>query len=608
MVMKMKKYISIILLATATFVSCQKDFLDTEIQQNFDQDLFFKSGFTNLKALGMESYNYLPQFNRFNNGMLAAACDEADFAIPSALQRFNTGAWGPFNNPDDVYANYYQGIRHVNLFLEKTEDYKNQIVQDTIGAEKAIYIDNLDDFTKLRAEARVLRAFFYLELVKRYGGVPLVTTVLTEEQARNVNRATFDECINYIVSECDAAYPILTNHYVNYGIPTGGTVGTGDKAGSTDISRIGRIEKPVALALKLRALLYAASPLHNPNSDMSKWQKAVEAGMQLFSDPNCAHVRFVYSNFKDLFQAQNTTNTLTPRKGANTGIILTRPFARSSNAFERANYPIGMTNAGVAITAPSQNLVDAFEMKNGLPITDPASGYNPNDPYTNRDPRLAFTIAVNGSNMGVVGSTPRAIQSFIGGIDGIGAKYGATTTGYHLRKMLVENFDPSRSDGRPKSWVLMRYEEVLLNFAEAANELYGPDVLPPSANGFSTTLTARSAINLIRARSGVAMPAIPAGLTKEQMRERIRNERRVELAFEEHRFFDVRRWKIAETTEKLPLKGMRVIPNGNGGFNYQTFVVEERSFDATNNKMYLYPIPFQEIAKSNGKLIQNPGW
>ncbi|KHJ39496.1 SusD family protein [Pedobacter glucosidilyticus] len=607
--MKMKKYISIILLAATTFVGCQKDFLDTEIQQNFDEELFFRSGFNNLRALGMESYNYLPQFNRFGNGMLAAASDEADFAIPSSLQRFNTGAWTPFTNPDDVYANYYRGIRHVTLFLEKTEDFRNQIVQDTIGPERAIYVDNLDDFTKLRAEVRVLRAFFYLELIKRYGGVPLVTTVLNEQQSREVTRASFDEVVNYIVSECDAAYPILTNHYVNYGIPTGQTVGTGDAPGSTDISRIGRIEKPVALALKLRALLYAASPLHNPNNDVTKWQKAVEAGMQLFSDPNSAHVRFIFNNFRDLFQSQNTANTLTPRKGANTGIILTRPFARTSNAFERANYPVGMTNAGGAVTAPSQNLVDAFEMRTtGLPITDPASGYNPNDPYANRDPRLAFTIAINGSNMGVVGTTPRPIQSFVGGVDGIGAKFGATTTGYYLRKMLVENFDPSRADGRPKAWVLMRYEEVLLNFAEAVNEAYGPDVVPPASNGFSTTLTARAAVNLIRARPGVAMPAIPAGLSKEQMRERIRNERRVELAFEEHRFFDVRRWKIAEVTENQPLRGMRVLPNGLGGFTYQVFEVEPRSFDATNNKMYLYPIPFQEIAKSNGKLTQNQGW
>jgi hypothetical protein len=330
--------------------------------------------------------------------------------------------------------------------------------------------------------------------------------------------------------------------------------------------------------------------------------------MQMFSDPNSAHVRSVYGNFKDLFQSQNTSITLTPRKGANTGIILTRPFARNSNAFERANYPVGMTNGGLAVTAPSQNLVDAFEMRNGLPITDPASGYNPNDPFTNRDPRLAFTVALNGSNLGVVGATPRPIQSFVGGADEIGAKYGATTTGYYLRKMLVENFDPSRTDGRPKSWVLMRYEEVLLNFAEAANEAYGPDIVPPASNGFSTTLTASAAINLIRARTGVSMPAIPASLSKEVMRERIRNERRVELAFEEHRFFDVRRWKIAEVTENLPLRGMRVLPNGLGGFTYQVFTVEPRSFDATNNKMYLYPIPFQEIAKSNGKINQNPGW
>ena len=245
---------------------------------------------------------------------------------------------------------------------------------------------------------------------------------------------------------------------------------------------------------------------------------------------------------------------------------------------------------------------------NGLPITDPASGYDPQRPYLNRDPRLELSIVVNGAIMGrEINNTDRITKSFVGGIDGIGQRLGATTTGYYLRKFLVENFDLSRADGRPKSWVLMRYEEVLLNFAEAANEVFGPDIAP-SVNGNATTLTARAALNLIRARPGVAMPAIPAGLTKLALETRIRNERRVELAFEEFRFFDVRRWKIAEETENVPLRGMRVTQTSPGNFSYQVFNVENRVFDNTQGKMYLYPFPFQEIAKSNGSLIQNPGW
>ncbi len=598
----MKKYITICTVLFALFITgCKKNFLDTQIQQNFDENLFLNSGFDNLKAYGMGVYNYLPQFNGYGgNALLAAGSDEADYARFGAIQNLNTGAWGPFSNPDDVFGDYYKAIRHANLFLEKTVDFRKLIVQDTIS-NKLAYTINVDDFTKLRAEVKFLRAYYYMELIKRYGGVPLVTKTLTETEALAARRNTFQECVDFIVAECDAAYVDLTNHYINYGIPTGTTVGRGD--GGTDNNRLGRIEKPAALALKQRALLYAASPLNSPNN-INKWELAAAAGQAIFSDPNAAHVNFLNANYKDLFMSQNTTNNLTPRKGANSGIIMTRPFDRTSDAFEKANYPVGMTNGGQGVTAPSQNLVDAYEMRTtGKPITDPTSGYDPANPYANRDNRLAFTIVVNGASMGInTNNSARITESFVGGVDGIGAKVGATTTGYYLRKMLVENYDLTRANARAKSWVLMRFAEVLLSFAEAMNEAYGPEA-KPSFNGVAFTRSAREAVNLVRARAG--MPAIAAGISQTEMRDRIRNERRVELAFEEHRFFDVRRWKIAEITERQPLLGMRVIKNSPTSFTYSPFVVEQRVFD---NKMYWYPIPNDEIAKSNGLLVQNPGW
>ena len=598
----MKKINIIIVALVLIFTgSCKKDFLDTQIQQNFDEELFLKSGFDNLKAFGMGVYNYLPQLSNYGgNSLLAAACDEADYAKPGNIQRFNTGAWGPFSNPDNAFSDYYKAIRHANLFLEKTVNYKDLIVQDTI-TNKASYIINLDDFSKLRAEVKFLRAYYYFELIKRYGDVPLITNVINEEEARTIPRSTFNDCIEFIVKECDEAYPILTNHYINYGIPSGGKVGGGDLG--TDANRLGRIEKPAALALKLRALLYAASPLQNPTGDLSKWERAAAAGQAIFSDPNSAHVRFLNGNYKDLFQSQNTTNNLTPRKGANSGIIMTRPYNRASSGFENANYPVGMANGGQGATCPSQNLVDAFEMKTtGLPIDAPGSGYDPTNPYLNRDPRLSFIVVVNGSTIGLENSIARTVQSFVGGVDGIGSKFGATTTGYYLRKFSVENFDLTKSPAKPKSWILMRYAEVLLNYAEAINEAFGPDV-KPTLNGVVATYSAREAVNLIRARA--TMPAIATGLTKDQMRTKIQNERRVELAFEEHRFFDVRRWKIADITEKADLLGIMVNKDVSGNLSYQKFVVESRTFSP---KMYLYPIPNDEIAKSNGLITQNPMW
>jgi hypothetical protein len=599
----MKKNILLILVTSAIFfTACQKNFLDTQIQQNFSEDLFLNSGPANLKSFGMGVYDYLPQMNRFGgNAMLAAASDEADYALFNNLQRFNNGAWDAFTNPDDVWANYYKGIRHANLFLEKTTDFRKLLVQDTIN-NKANYILDVDDFIKLRAEVRFLRAYFYMELIKRYGGVPLVKNVLSENESYTITRSSFKQCVDYIVEQTDSAYIDLSNHFINYGIPAGQTIGKGDAG--TDNNKLGRIEKPAAIALKLRALLYAASPLNNPSNDLTLWQKACEAAQQLFTDPNAAHVNFLNANYKDLFMSQNTTNNLTPRKGANSGIILTRPFQLNTNTFERANYPVGMVNAGEGATCPSQNLVDAFEMKTtGLPIDDAASGYNPNDPYVNRDPRLGWIVVLNGSTMGLnTSNVARVVESYVGGADAIGVKQGATTTGYYLRKMNVENYNLALAGSKAKVWVLMRFAEVLLNYAEAANEAFGPEA-KPVLNGAVAVRSAREAVNLVRTRAG--MPSLAAGLTQAQLRDRIRNERRVELAFEEHRFFDVRRWKIAEKTEVQPLLGMRVTLTSPGVFAYQKITVEPRFF---STQMYYYPIPFSEISKSNGLITQNQGW
>ena len=599
-----KKFIIVlVVIGFGTFFSgCEKNFLDRQIQQNWDEQMFLNSGFNNLKALGMAVYGNLKHFNGYgSNATLATACDEADFAFATTIQRFNTGAWGPFSNPDDVYDDYYKAIRQANLFLEKTVNFKTMIIQDTLGTNKVNYYINLDDFTKLRAEVRFLRAYFHMELVKRYGGVPVITKVLSEEEAFLITRKSYDDCINFITNECDSVYPILANHWTNYGIPTGTLVGRGDAG--TDNTRLGRIEKPAASALKIRALLFAASPLNNPTNDLAKWIKATNAAKDFFLDPNTAPVRFIYNNYKALFHAQIDKNTITPIKGKNTGLIMTRPFETAGNAFEKANYPIGMTGAGAGATCPSQNLVDAFEVKStGKPISDPTSAYNPANPFNDRDPRLAFIVACNGSIYGKnIDATDRYVQTFQGGVDAVGIKYGATTTGYYLRKMCVENFDLTKNPTQPKAWVLMRYEEVLLSFAEAMNEAYGPD-----ADQIGALKTARTAVNEIRARVGVAMPAIPLGLTKEQMRDRIRNERRVELAFEEHRFFDVRRWKIAEQTEDALLIGMKITKNSDNTLSYEKFEVEKRVFD--KSKMYFYPIPQAEIQKSNGLMTQNPGW
>jgi hypothetical protein len=167
--------------------------------------------------------------------------------------------------------------------------------------------------------------------------------------------------------------------------------------------------------------------------------------------------------------------------------------------------------------------------------------------------------------------------------------------------MCIENYDLTKAGTRAKSWVILRFAEVLLTYAEAMNEAYGPDI-KPLINGVVASRSALDAINMVRKRAG--QPDILAGISQSDLRQRIRNERRIELAFEEHRFFDVRRWKIAEQTENIPLSGIS-ISNNSGILSFDKFVVENRFFEP---KMYLYPIPNIEILKSNGVLTQNPGW
>lgn len=185
--------------------------------------------------------------------------------------------------------------------------------------------------------------------------------------------------------------------------------------------------------------------------------------------------------------------------------------------------------------APTQNLVDTYEMMDGQPITNPGSGYNPQNPYANRDPRLAATVLYNGAPY-----RGRAVETFRpGGLDSPDGpeSFNTSPTGYYLRKFINEARDLGASSSSQAPWIYFRLGEVLLNYAEAQNEAAGPDA------------SVYRAINQVRAR--VSMPALPTVLTQAQMRERIRRERQVELAYEEHRYYDVRRWKIANTTENV---------------------------------------------------------
>jgi len=537
----MKKLIFPILLSFL-FLATSCDFLKFDFYDgSVTEDQFWK---LNNSARGQlnSGYLYLQEgYNRYDGAMLAAGCDEAvNSNLNSSVNIFNNGTWSPLRTLDDVYATNYNGIRQVNVFLAHA---------------KQANITPATDIPRLRGEAFFLRAFYHFELMKRYGGVIIVNKVYSTTDNMDLPRNTFTETVNQILADCDSAILVLPLSVTQYG--------ASDK---------GRATIAAALALKSRTLLYVASPLNNSGNDITLWQKAAAVSKQLID--NKAHS--LYSSYANIFNFSVAAY--------NTEVIFATT-ATARNDIETNNAPISY-NGALGRTNPSQELVDAYEMKNGLPISDPASGYNPANPYNNRDPRLAQSIFYNGS---AFKSIP--VNTYIGGKDGIGQSINATKTGYYMAKFLsgsatwnqVTNYTVRRP------WVIFRYAEILLNYAEAQNEAVGPDT------------SVYDAINQIRKRAGIAN--LPTDLTKDQMRERIRNERRVELAFEDHRFFDVRRWKIGGQTFGKPVTGMKIVSDGTS-LTYQQFTVENRVF---NEKNYRYPFPQSEMDKTT-KLVQNPGY
>jgi hypothetical protein len=550
----MKISICFVLLSILLF-SCEDDFLDRKIDTKFHEDEVFIS-YSRIINFGYGVYSYVPRgFNRIDDAFLAGISDEAEHTTQSSnIQLFNVGAITSYNNPDDQWANFYTGIRRANMFLENTVDFKNVIVRDTVTADgKNNYLEQCDDIAWMRQEVRFLRAWFHFELLKRYGGVPIDTTTFSLDDDLDLPRNSYEECVAFIAKECDAVADTVRTEWVDY---------KSDQAG--------RVTKGTVLALKSRLLLYAASPQHNSDKDLSKWEKAAKAAYDVIAMNKYS----LDSDYGALFRS--------PKSYQSNEVIFSRRGGYS-NDIEDANYPT--TDEGESGTCPSQNLVDAYEH---------LDGWSAGDPYEKVDPRMQMTIVVNNSTW-----NGRTIEAYDGGLDGTGKKQ-ASRTGYYLKKFLTEGLDLSEDQTSVHSWILFRYAETLLSYAEAMNEAYGPSADP---EGYG--LTALNAINQVRQRSGVEIPAIEANISQSALRERIKNERRVELAYEEHRYWDLLRWKDAGNVLNQDLRGVDISKEGENSFTYNYVKVESRNFD---DKMYLYPIPQEEVLKSGGNLQQNPGW
>lgn len=566
--MKRLHKIYAICILTGIFSSC--DLLEPEVLSVItEKDAF--TNFNNLIKVRSHVFSYLPEgYNSIGNSWLAAASDEAEEVDDAQrIQNFNSGNWSVYSNPDEAWTPNYTGIRRACDFIQGTDTitYEEFRISDP-----TTYNARITSLKRWRAEMKFLRAFFYFELVKRYGGVPLITRKLDLEEDHEymtgLPRESFENCIKYIITQCDEAEKDLplSQAKADWGAPT----------------------KGAALALKARTLLYAASDLFNrPENNIpaegyvggnrtERWLQAANANKEV-----------IYLN---LYSLHSTYSSLFLLKATESKEVIFERRKGASSTFETANYPVGF-QTGKTGTCPSQNLVDAYEMKDGKPFDwlNPAHAASP---YADRDPRLTQTITVNNSTW-----KSQPVEIWEGGANGK-PRNRASKTGYYLRKYVDEGLDLTKSQTSLKQWIFFRLAETYLNYAEAMNELYGP--YDEGGKG----LSACAAVNLIRGRAGVKMPALPTNLSKEEFTERLRNERRIELAFEDHRMWDVRRWMIAGHTLGGDLKGVSIKKGDTDAFTYTPIVVEKRLFDT---KMNLYPIPQSEIAKSN-KLEQNTGW
>ncbi|MES1198135.1 MAG: RagB/SusD family nutrient uptake outer membrane protein [Chitinophagaceae bacterium] len=554
---KFKWVIGILALATIAG-SCKKKLLDIYPSNSLSDatvftDLQFANRFlSNIYGTMPNGYarrDQNPGDAGWSRGMSAfdMATDDAEANnSASSTQGLNGGVlpttWA---YADDIWVQNYAIIRKANSFMEKI---------DAVPGDAAVK-------NRMKGEAQFLRAFAYSELVKCFGGVPLILSAGTPEEAI-VPRNTYDECVTQIVKDCDAAATALP-----VVMPA---------------SDLGRATKEAALAVKARILLYYASPLNNTGNAPDRWTSAAnaaKAAMAYGPAPGSGE----YGLYPDYYK-------LFIDKLGNKEVIFSRKFQNPSinpSDGARNKWYMSVPNADDGAWGgycPTQNLVDAYEMKNGKLITDATSGYDPQAPYINRDSRLDKSILRQGSiyKKGIV------VETYRGGNTNNTTRGDSSKTGYGLLKMIdTSKYGTNNADN---DWIFIRYAEVLLNYAEAQNEAVGPDA------------SVYDAINQVRARAG--QPALASGFSKDALRDRIRNERRVELSFEEHRFFDVRRWQLGSTYFKEAIRKVQITKNANGTFTYNYPKWEDRDYKEFQNRL---PIPQAEIDR-NGKLKQNDGY
>lgn len=563
------------------------DFLDKQPSNELDENKTY-ADWRMFEAFHVDTYNFLLHgANRVGNSWLDAATDlaETSFATGGTRTTFNIGNYygsAGYNELEGVWESRYRAIRKCNRVLNDMDRVPFDITKTNEENEalRATY----------RAEARTFRAWFYWELFLRYGALPIVTDVLDPEEdiiTPYLNRPTTKEyVVDFILKELKEACPDLL-----------------DYATAWTTSRIGRLSQPMNKALQCRILLYMASPRYAQESGIT-WEQAAEANREFIQQYGGNFGLFSEENISP---AENYGNAVLRSQytGQNNEVIFFRNDVTIGWGSISLDTPVGEGGSGG--NCPSQNLVDMYDMadgsspfaeydvtgapvyNNGVPTVNTASGYNDADMWTNRDPRLSATVLYQGQPWGTmrVGST---IDVRPGMADNPTGNANSTPTGYYMRKYIPATILSSNHSGTAyRLWTIIRYAEILLNYAEALNEVEGP------------TTEVCDLLDMVRHRAGITgNVADRADLrTKEAMRNFIHKERTVEFAFEEHRSWDVRRWNCAVEALARPIYGVNVAMDG----TVTRKVAQQRVFE---EKMYLYPIPESEEWKTG--IQNNPGW
>ena len=522
--------------------------------------------FANVKAVCTNVYSYLQSgFSAVEGTMRECATDDAVYAWEKGgIKRYYDGTWNSIEPIDDQWGHYYAGIAAANYFLENCpEDFPESKYTNE-------YNNNKKQLDLFPYEVTFLRAYFHFELLKRYGNIVIVDHSLTMDEANSMKQSSFNDVVKWIVDECDKAASKLPVTHAN-----------------TYYAEVGRVTKGAALALKSRVLLYAASPLNNPTGDKSKWEEAAAAAKKLID-------LGIYQLVDE--QVSNNADAL--------GLIMGIRYSDDAS-FEYANYPMGYYGGNSGVN-PSQNLAEAFDLIDGT-----AFDYDKHKEImfdqSARDPRFAKTMYCYGATF-----RDTKIYSHVGGPNGLPIE-GATKTSYYLRKFIQEDTDfLSNGSAFPHCWPLFRYAEIYLNYAEALYNAGGSKDFKGALSGVNFTMSPLEAVNAVRQRAGVG--EIPATEPASAFLERIHKERRVELAFEDHRYWDLRRWKTAD--KAVDLYGLTIeaetVVSGTEEAPVVSYNVKSVSktllrTNYWNDKMYYYPISRSEIFK-NRELNQNQGW